>query len=86
MHIWRIKFQVSSISGPKQEPQDKTLGWSWCVHISVFYYMTTFFLEKWGIVRSPDVKLRIKPKEDYIRGLQNLDNMEVTIEITETVR
>lgn len=47
--------------------------------------MTTFFLEKLGIVRSPDVKLIIKPKEDYIRELQNL-NMEVTIKITETVR
>lgn len=85
MHIWRIKSQVSSISAPKQEPQDKKLGWSWCVHISVFYYMTTFFLEKLGIVRRPDVKLIIKPKEDYIRELQNL-NMEVTIKITETVR
>lgn len=48
--------------------------------------MTTFFLEKLGIVRSPDVKLIIKPKEDYMRELQNLDNMEVTIKITETVR
>lgn len=47
--------------------------------------MTTFFLEKLGIVRSPDVKLIIKPKEDYIIELQNL-NMEVTIKITETVR
>lgn len=37
---------------------------------SVFsYYMTSFFLEKSGIVRSPDVKLRIiKPKEEYTRG------------------
>lgn len=52
-----------------------------------FYYMTSFFLETSGIVRNPDVKLRIiKPKEECIRGSQNLDDTEVTIGIRETIK